>query len=72
MNASLYAEANVKEYWILFGKERQTEAYRRPENGRYQERTLAGENDTLQSVVVPVARRCYLELNESDPGRTTR
>src|SRR2546426_6509795 len=36
-NASLYAEAGVKEYWIVLGRERRVEVYRRPENGRYQE-----------------------------------
>src|SRR5712671_3699715 len=34
--ASLYAEANVKEYWIVLGLERTVEVYRRTENGRYQ------------------------------------
>ena len=29
-NASLYAEAGVKEYWIVLGRERQVEVYRRP------------------------------------------
>jgi Uma2 family endonuclease len=29
-NASLYAEAGVKEYWIILGKERKVEVYRRP------------------------------------------
>lgn len=47
-NASLYAEAGVKEYWILLGKEQQVEVYRLPENGRYQERFVAGVSDTLE------------------------
>src|SRR6266446_533210 len=45
-NASLYAEANVKEYWIVLGLERQVEVYRRPENGRYQEKRVFGASDT--------------------------
>jgi Uma2 family endonuclease len=52
-NAALYAEANVKEYWILFGKERHVEVYRRPENGRYLERLRIGPSDTLQCLALP-------------------
>src|SRR5437660_5527366 len=29
-NASLYAEAGMKEYWIVLGQERRVEVYRRP------------------------------------------
>jgi Uma2 family endonuclease len=47
-NASLYAEAGVKEYWIVLGAERQLEVYRRPEAGRYQETRVLGHNDTLE------------------------
>ncbi len=47
-NASLYAEACVKEYWILLGKEHQVEVHRRPENGHYQERFVAGPRDTIE------------------------
>lgn len=32
-NASLYAEAGVKEYWIVLAHERCIEVYRHPENG---------------------------------------
>src|ERR1041384_7641384 len=41
-NATLYAEAAVKEYWIVLGLERRVEVYRRPENGRYQEMRVLG------------------------------
>ncbi len=40
-NASLYAEAGLKEYWIFLGSQCQVEVYRRPENGRYQEMFMA-------------------------------
>src|SRR5438093_12944779 len=44
-NASLYAEAGVKEYWIVLGSEKKVEVYRRPEGGRYREtRVLAGHD----------------------------
>src|SRR5919108_2957704 len=44
-NASLYAEAGVKEYWIILGSERQVEVYRRPEQGRYGERQIYGARE---------------------------
>ena len=46
-NASLYAEADVKEYWIVLGSEKKVEVYRRPEAGRYQEMRLLGLPDAL-------------------------
>src|SRR5438094_526546 len=52
-NASLYAEAGVKEYWIVLGLERKVEVYRRPEAGRYQETRFAGVNDTLECNSAP-------------------
>jgi Uma2 family endonuclease len=55
-NASLYAEAGVKEYWIVLGRERQVEVYRRPENGRYQETLLLGGNETLECSSIPGVR----------------
>ena len=50
--ASLYAEAQVKEYWIVLGGERKVEVYLRPENGRYQKKLVLGVQDTLQCVSV--------------------
>ncbi|MBI4604694.1 MAG: Uma2 family endonuclease [Planctomycetes bacterium] len=47
-NASLYAEAGVKEYWIVLGLEQKVEVYRRPENGRYQEQSLFGLGETIE------------------------
>lgn len=61
-NASLYAEAGVKEYWIVLGRARQVEVYRRPENGRYQETRVVGVNDTLECLSVPGARIPLAEL----------
>ncbi|MEO8425640.1 MAG: Uma2 family endonuclease [Verrucomicrobiota bacterium] len=52
-NAALYAEAGVKEYWIVLGRERQVEVYRRPENGRYQETLVIGMKDALECSSVP-------------------
>jgi Uma2 family endonuclease len=61
-NASLYAEAGVKEYWIVLGRERQVEVYRHPENGRYQETVLVGGNDSLECSSVPGLRIQMAEL----------
>jgi Uma2 family endonuclease len=62
-NASLYAEAGVKEYWIVLGRERQVEVYRRPENGRYQDTRVVGVNDTLECLSVPGVRIPIAELS---------
>jgi Uma2 family endonuclease len=51
-NAALYAEAGVKEYWIVLGARRQVEVYRRPEAGEYRERRLySGEEDLVCSAL---------------------
>ena len=55
-NASLYAEAGVKEYWIILGAERQVEAYCRPCNGRYQEKRLLAAGETIECGSVPGVR----------------
>ena len=55
-NASLYAEAGVKEYWIVLGRARQVEVYRRPENGRYQDTRVVGVKDILECLSVPGVR----------------
>ena len=55
-NASLYAEAGVKEYWIVLGAERKVETYRRPENGRYQEVRVLTLGDVLECASVPTVR----------------
>ena len=61
-NASLYAEAGVKEYWIVLASERTVEVYRRPEGGHYQETFLSGPNDTLECGSVPEIRIRLAEL----------
>jgi Uma2 family endonuclease len=55
-NATLYAEAGVKEYWIVLGHERRVEVYRQLENGRYCENLQLGSEATLQSTSVPAVR----------------
>lgn len=55
-NASLYAEAGVKEYWIVLGPEREIEIHRQPEAGRYRQTARISEEDELSSTAVPEIR----------------
>jgi Uma2 family endonuclease len=55
-NASLYAEAGVKEYWIILGKERKVEVYRHPQHGTYRDKVLVGENELLECSSIPGVR----------------
>ncbi len=52
-NATLYAEANVAEYWIVLAATRQVEVYRLPVGGRYTSKSVFGVNDTIESIAVP-------------------
>jgi Uma2 family endonuclease len=54
--ASLYAEAGVKEYWIVLGTTRQIEVYRRPESGRYLEVALVSTEDAIECGGIPGMR----------------
>ena len=54
--ASLYAEANVKEYWIVLGMERQVEVYRLPENGQDRDQLMFSADDTIVCSSVPGLR----------------
>jgi Uma2 family endonuclease len=55
-NASLYAEAGVKEYWIVLGTERRVEVYRQPDGGRYQEMRVVNAGETIECVGLPGVR----------------
>ena len=52
LNASLYAEANVAEYWIVLGETEQVEVYRRPVGGVYQERQTYARGEVIDGVEV--------------------
>jgi len=56
-NASLYAEAGVKEYWIILAAERRVEVYRLPREGLYQEKRQFGPDDAIECGAVPVRVR---------------
>jgi Uma2 family endonuclease len=55
-NASLYAEAGVKEYWIVLGVERQVEVYSRPEHGRYRDKRLVNASEAIECASAPSVR----------------
>src|SRR6266404_7858834 len=55
-NASLYAEAGVKEYWIVLGSKRQVEVYRSPQDGRFQEKQIIGPDAILECASLPSVR----------------
>lgn len=54
-NASLYAEAGVKEYWIVLGAEQRVEVYRQPVEGRYLERRVLERGESIEAPGVPGA-----------------
>lgn len=51
--AALYAEAGVKEYWIVLAPRRQVEVYRRPEAGGYRERQIFAGDDEIVCDALP-------------------
>jgi Uma2 family endonuclease len=55
-NATLYAEAGVKEYWIVLGPERRVEVYRQPVNGQYKEMRVVGPGEAIECVTLPGVR----------------
>lgn len=60
-NASLYAEARVKEYWIVLGKERKIDVYLDPKDGQYQQKRIVAVHETLQCASLPA-----LQIRVSD------
>ncbi len=61
-NAPLYAEAGVKEYWIVLAARRQVEVYRRPEDGEYRERRLYANDEIIECSGLPTIRISLREL----------
>lgn len=50
--ASLYAEAGIKEHWIILGVAGQIEVYRQPENGVYQKKRVYSRAQVIEGVSV--------------------
>lgn len=55
-NASLYAEAGVKEYWIVLAQSHSVEVYRDPRDGEYRERRVHERGEELISTALPAVR----------------
>ena len=53
--ASLYAEAGVKEYWIVLGETEQVEVYRQPVEGVYRTTRVYGRGESIGEVGVTTA-----------------
>jgi Uma2 family endonuclease len=49
--AEIYAEADVKEYWIVLPVERQVEVYRQPRGGKYEAREIFTQGEIVCSVL---------------------
>jgi Uma2 family endonuclease len=52
-NTSLYAEAGVKEYWIVLGSEQKVEIYWVIQGGRYVQSRTCGLSDTIECSAIP-------------------
>ncbi len=53
---ALYAEAGVKEYWIVLAEERRVEAHRRCESGVYRERQIYVGAEEIACTALPAVR----------------
>lgn len=52
----VYAEAVVKEYWIVLPEERRVEVHRRCEGGVYRERQIFAGDEEIHCTALPVVR----------------
>ena len=51
--ATLYAEANIAEYWIVIGEQKVVEVYTIPQNGLYTQRRRYSQAETITSATLP-------------------
>ena len=56
VKAHIYAEAGVKEYWIVCPDEKQAEVYRRPGATGYAERTMIAAPAVIECAALPGVR----------------
>jgi Uma2 family endonuclease len=56
VKALIYAEAGVKEYWIVCPKEKQVEVYRKPTAQGYAEREVLARPTIVECAVLPGVR----------------
>jgi Uma2 family endonuclease len=62
VKALIYAEAGVKEYWIVCPNDKQVEIYRQPGAQGYAERTVLASPMVLECAVLPGVRVDFGEL----------
>ncbi|HSU55095.1 MAG TPA: Uma2 family endonuclease [Candidatus Dormibacteraeota bacterium] len=55
-NASLYAEAGIKEYCVVLAQQQQLEVYCRVDKGRYLDKKILVAQEVFQSLAVPSVR----------------
>lgn len=56
VKALMYAEAGVKEYWIVCPQEKQVEVYRQPGGESYAERTMIAAPGVIECAALPGVR----------------
>ena len=56
VKASIYAEANVREYWIICVERREIEVYRRPEGEAYGDQSIVTAPAILECASLPGVR----------------
>lgn len=56
VKALIYAEAGVREYWIVCPQERRVEVYRQPSPSGYAERTVVAGDGVIECTVLPGMR----------------
>ena len=64
--AVLYAEAGVREYWIVLGKEKAVEVYLDPQDGRYTRQRRYTRDETIHSAALPALAVNLAALFPSD------
>ncbi len=60
--AAIYAEAAVKEYWLVLPEDQAVEIFSDPADGRYRNHAVAARGETAVSTVVPAFRVNLAEL----------
>ncbi len=51
--ATIYAEAGVKEYWLVLPQEKIVEIFSDPADGRYRNHTVMAPGETATSTIIP-------------------
>jgi Uma2 family endonuclease len=62
--APVYAEADVKEYWIVIVPQRRVEVYSQPEDGKYQKLEIYTDTQTIACSSITGIKVCVRNLFE--------